>query len=1203
MKCNKLIAFAILWTPVVALAVPKYSKKEASIQATQTALTKPTQKPKEDKKRPDVKAQDVFSGVGEQLKQVTQQQIDVLQRLIDNTPDDALDDKGEPEKPDLLFRLAELYNEQQHYYNFSARDLDQKVFDAQQANNTAEAEKFKAQQAEYEKTEKKWLVAAVKQYKAIIDNPKFERYRRMDQVLFYLAFLLTQQKREDLALPFFKRLIKDFPKSPYVPDAYYAFGEYYFDQSDVEKALKFFDKVLEFPDSRVFGYAKYYKGWCFYNLQDYEGALKTFVDVINYALAGKKDPNKAALLKEARKDSVRTYAQIAPADKAWPFFQRIGGDYAPTMMELLGELYNGQGKFDESIKVYRQLMKISPMSPKLCTWQTEVLRNTLSRAGSRATQDSVDELQRLSALYEKYSTLPGVRKDQVDECRENTSGMLRELATTWHKEAQQTNVKETYDLAHYLYKEYINRFPMEKDIYPMTYYYGELLWKLERYCDAAPIYTNVVKLDPSDKAMYRDDAAYAAVIAWKNCLNLDDSGRDAQDIRKQKNIADKDKPKVASEKGEKGKGKGAAKVAEGPDLKPKEIPEKSLKMIDAFDTYIKYVPKAKELPNIKWHKARVYYEFNHFEEAIPIYRDLVDNHRDSELAIYAVNLLFDCENATERYDDLDADTKKYCVLPDLNKDTVVKQQCDTIQTYIARKKIEKWEKDGLHRKAADEYVRLATQHPEDPRLAELYYNASFDYEKAKAIGLAIQMRLKLIELKPDDPLSKKAVYLLGQAYQDIAVFDKAAEQYEQFATKYPGEKAPTDASQALYTASFFRRGLGDIDKSVEDTNTFIKLYGGHKEYEDKAAGVFFDLGRIYEEQKDWDKLTKHLNDYLKLWGAKGGIDRQIITYVKLGEISWRASCTAPGGGINGACIQLTRLRSSTATGVAEKNRKSKRKSKGSTLPAQCGPETKSKITIFERKPAQAKEAQNFFAIALRLYGNGEATKKVPGKDETERNARLENMMYHVAEARMMQGDEEYEKLLTLKIPEKLNFTPPDPNTSKGRQLRDKKRLEENQKKFKTWLEMKTKSITSAQVIYQNVILFKQAHWAIAAAARIGQLFQDFSGQLYTAPIPKAGSPPAESGLTQEDFDQIFHDAYCDAMVDQAEPLEAKAIEGLKTCLETSTRLSWYNDWSSLCESELNQIKPAEYPLAAELRATPGYFDRKLDPAPLATEVK
>src|SRR5262249_49714398 len=161
------------------------------------------------------------------------------------------------------------------------------------------------------------------------------------------------------------------------------------------------------------------------------------------------------LSKEAKKDSVRAYARIGTPDKAWNFFQRIGGQYAMTMMEQLGELYNSQGQFADSIKVYRNLMVLDPGNPKLCAWPTEGMKNTLSMTGSRAAPDTVKELQRLAAVYDKVKGEKGLKKDQLEECRDNTANTLRELATVWHKEAQKTNNNDTYALAQYLYKEYL----------------------------------------------------------------------------------------------------------------------------------------------------------------------------------------------------------------------------------------------------------------------------------------------------------------------------------------------------------------------------------------------------------------------------------------------------------------------------------------------------------------------------------------------------------------------------------------------------------------------------------------------------------------------------------------------------------------------------------------------------------------------------
>ena len=73
----------------------------------------------------------------------------------------------------------------------------------------------------------------------------------------------------------------------------------------------------------------------------------------------------------------------------------------------------------------------------------------------------------------------------------------------------------------------------------------------------------------------------------------------------------------------------------------------------------------------------------------------------------------------------------------------------------------------------------------------------------------------------------------------------------------------------------------------------------------------------------------------------------------------------------------------------------------------------------------------------------------------------------------------YEELLTMKVPTGLVFDP-----------KRKKENDASIKKFKGWIEQKSKKLLDAQKVYQSVILMKNAHWVIAAAARIGQLFQD-----------------------------------------------------------------------------------------------------------------
>ena len=184
-------------------------------------------------------------------------------------------------------------------------------------------------------------------------------------------------------------------------------------------------------------------------------------------------------MKEAKKDIVKAYAHVGGPEKAWEFFQRTGGDYAPKMMESLAELYWEQGQFGDSSRVYKKVIAQNMDSPRICEWQNKIVRNTLS-AGNK--KDQVQEIERLGAVFDKVADMKAIKKDQLEECRNTFHDTTKELALIWHKEAQKTKNHDTYALDKFVYKVFLDHFPKDKDSYEMTYYYGELLgrWRTGR---------------------------------------------------------------------------------------------------------------------------------------------------------------------------------------------------------------------------------------------------------------------------------------------------------------------------------------------------------------------------------------------------------------------------------------------------------------------------------------------------------------------------------------------------------------------------------------------------------------------------------------------------------------------------------------------------------------------------------------------------
>src|SRR5262249_40816932 len=85
-----------------------------------------------------------------------------------------------------------------------------------------------------------------------------------DEVLYYLAYEYEQANQLDQARKVYLELIQSWPQSKFIPNAYLAFGELFFNeaQGDPSKwqfAEQSYQEVIKYPppDNKVWGYAHY----------------------------------------------------------------------------------------------------------------------------------------------------------------------------------------------------------------------------------------------------------------------------------------------------------------------------------------------------------------------------------------------------------------------------------------------------------------------------------------------------------------------------------------------------------------------------------------------------------------------------------------------------------------------------------------------------------------------------------------------------------------------------------------------------------------------------------------------------------------------------------------------------------------------------------------------------------------------------------
>ena len=285
-------------------------------------------------------------------KDLLLREIQVTKRLIKNTR------VNDTRRADFLLRLAEGYFELVQVAQSDVRKLDEPMHQSCTVKkDKTKCSALQKQQKDLEATLKDTREDKIKTLALLVkDHPE---YKKMDEVLFALGFSLDEMKQFDRARQVYHRLIKGYPQSDYIPNAYLSFAEYYFQQGDMRAAQQFYQKVTEIPPARnkVYGYALYKQAWCHYNNEDFKASLQSFVETIEFGTKNPEAANVENLVRQSRKELVMPYAQIGSPERALDFFKRYAkdDDQAFGMFENLGELYFDTGKWPDVIAVYHSL--------------------------------------------------------------------------------------------------------------------------------------------------------------------------------------------------------------------------------------------------------------------------------------------------------------------------------------------------------------------------------------------------------------------------------------------------------------------------------------------------------------------------------------------------------------------------------------------------------------------------------------------------------------------------------------------------------------------------------------------------------------------------------------------------------------------------------------------------------------------------------
>ncbi|MCK6506560.1 tetratricopeptide repeat protein [Myxococcota bacterium] len=715
------------------------------------------------------------------------------------------------QKAEMMLRLADLYFEEGRDLYLTEMSEFQAAYDKCFNTDGCNAEGMVAENTE----SRKWQNKSIKLYRIILQN--YPQYQRADEATFYLGSALQDIGEKDEAVKEFNNLVRTYPDSSYVPDAYVLIGEYYFDNNNAYKALLAYQKAARYKDNPKYAFAMYKLAWCYYNVGEYGKAIDTMKAVVAYSMADQgADKSKLTLQEEALKDLVRFFADAGDLQEAIDYFNKLGKqDLIEAMLKRLASTYFENGEFEQAISTYRRLIAENPNGKLAPEYQNEIILCYQKMGRKQETMGEIDRLLKTYGKNSPWSRQNAANPDAVKSANEYIEKNLRTVAINYHTEAKKLGAgaaaREAYELAEQAYSVYLENFPEEKNAYEMRYAYGELLYKTKKYDQAYDQYMKVVQMDP--KGQRSEFCAESAIFAAEEVIKVE-------------------------------KKEGKIQTADGKSTAELPMSDWENKLLAACDQYTQHFKDNSKARNVIYKSAYLLYNKNRFKDASDRFRIVIGMDPQSKEAEQAANLILDSFNLVQDWANLKEVSKAFYDQQGLGS-KAFKDEVYNVYERASFKLIEvTYEKDKDDKKAATAFVAFVDEFPKSEVADLALNNAAAYFYKVGDVRGAMTTRMRLIEGWPKSKYYNNQVASLGYDLESVADFDEAAKWYEKI---FALDNKHEAAKEAIYSAGLFRRAMEDRDTAIKNYQAFIATYPD----DTRVTPLMLDIAQIHEEAGRW----------------------------------------------------------------------------------------------------------------------------------------------------------------------------------------------------------------------------------------------------------------------------------------------------------------------------------------------------------------
>ncbi|MBN1946290.1 MAG: tetratricopeptide repeat protein [Bradymonadales bacterium] len=786
-----------------------------------------------------------------------QEAIDGLERFVERYPDHS------PETPDALFRLAELYFEQESDDRIRA-DADYQE-QLERYDLGIIPDRPEEPRPDYHRT--------IATFARLIEG--FPDYRQVDGAYYLMAYSLLEMRREEEAAGALRTLVAEHPRSDFAQESWLRIGEYLFDINEYEEAAVAYQRSLEYGASRWYDKALFKLGWSCYLANRYDEAMRHFGGLIAY-YEGMEGEIPGALREEALQ-----YMAVVLSEEDWdldgvrdqeagmPRVRRyLAGNAAweQNVCDRLARVWFDGERYELSMEMYRMMLERWPSDPENPQRHERIVA-CLSRRGQ--FDAAFDEQMAMNAFYRPGSAWYEAQREAgrframayAQELARNTlldaARYYNQQADTYRDQAINDPALESEAIARYRmaaegYADFLQQYPADRLAYEVRFYYAQALYYSFEFEQAARQYALV--RDTEGRSERRELAGYQVVRCLEEAL-YEEIQRGSLEARAlptavgvQAQIQEQERQDVREVRA------------------PEAIPALSILLVEAYDRYQQMGLHNADDPTTQGRfaflAAKLYFDYSHLEEARARFITIIENpaYACQDDSIYAAAFLIETFRLEDDYQSQEIWSQRLAAIDrdmcgeelDTRLLTEFQAEAEVYRLGAIFASAEDLFQAERYEEAAMEYVRLVNQNPRSDLAPAALNNAAVGYEYLRRHEAAMGLYQRIVSEYPGSEHVNHALWRLAENSRKFFDFDRAINTYLVLADR---EEDQDRVQSALFQAARLQEMRNQFSRAAATYEGFATRFPEA----DRAPLAFYQAGLMHEREG-------RFTDMERVWG-------------------------------------------------------------------------------------------------------------------------------------------------------------------------------------------------------------------------------------------------------------------------------------------------------------------------------------------------